>query len=408
MGSPAYGSTGDLMQLLLITNLYPPQELGGYGRSMADFAWGLIQRGHQVTVLSADVPHLGDSGNGPSGEKVDRCLHLKGSFQGGVQLDQDPERCRATDEANQNRIRFWLNQGAWDGVLVGNVDLLGIEILQPVIRAALPLLHHIGFVSPPFDPTLTPTTTSYKLVCASHAVKHSLIQAGMPISDAPVVHPGARVELYGSSSNNRLLPALPMPDKGEPLKICFAGLQMSSKGPHTLLEAIALLKNKNIPTYCMLAGGTFQEPYMKAMQKLINEKHLQDNICFVPQLTRQQLARFFLLHHVCVFPSIHPEAFGIVAAEAMASGLALVSSGVGGAVEVFEDGISGLSFQPGDATSLATQLERLWRNPNLLKTLQKNGQQRAREQFSVQRSAERLESLFIEIKNKSTALRPST
>ena len=94
--------------------------------------------------------------------------------------------------------------------------------------------------------------------------------------------------------------------------------------------------------------------------------------------------------------------------EAMASGLALVSSGVGGAVEVFEDGISGLSFQPGDATSLATQLERLWRDPNLLKTLQKNGQQRAREQFSVQRSAERLESLFIEIKNKSTALRPST
>ena len=144
------------------------------------------------------------------------------------------------------------------------------------------------------------------------------------------------------------------------------------------------------------------------MQKFIDEKHLQDNICFVPQLTRQQLARFFLLHHVCVFPSIHPEAFGIVAAEAMASGLALVSSGVGGAVEVFEDGISGLSFQPGDATSLATQLERLWRNPNLLKTLQKNGQQRAREQFSVQRSAERLESLFIEIKNKSTALRPST
>ena len=34
------GQKGDLMQLLLITNLYPPQELGGYGRSMADFAWG--------------------------------------------------------------------------------------------------------------------------------------------------------------------------------------------------------------------------------------------------------------------------------------------------------------------------------------------------------------------------------
>ena len=55
----------------------------------------------------------------------------------------------------------------------------------------------------------------------------------------------------------------------------------------------------------------------------------------------------------------------------MASGLALVSSGVGGAAEVFEEGISGLSFQPGDAISLATQLERLWKNPTLLEKTSK-------------------------------------
>ena len=41
--------------LLLITNLYPPQELGGYGRCMADFAWGLIRLGHHIEVLSADA-----------------------------------------------------------------------------------------------------------------------------------------------------------------------------------------------------------------------------------------------------------------------------------------------------------------------------------------------------------------
>ena len=173
---------------------------------------------------------------------------------------------------------------------------------------------------------------------------------------------------------------------------------MSSKGPHTLLEALALLNNKNIPTHCMLAGGVFQERYMHAMQRFINAHNLQNNVQFVPQLTRKQLSRFFQLNHICVFPSIHPEAFGIVAAEAMASGLALVSSGVGGAAEVFEDGISGLHFQAGDATSLAAQLERLWRNPILLETLQKNGQQRARERFSIQRSAEDLENLFIQLK----------
>ena len=54
-----------------------------------------------------------------------------------------------------------------------------------------------------------------------------------------------------------------------------------------------------------------------------------------------------------MFPSLHPEAFGIVAAEAMASGLALVSTGVGGASEVFEDGISGLHYPAGNSTALA-------------------------------------------------------
>ena len=38
------------MRLLLISNLYPPQELGGYGRCMADFAWGLQERGHIIRV----------------------------------------------------------------------------------------------------------------------------------------------------------------------------------------------------------------------------------------------------------------------------------------------------------------------------------------------------------------------
>ena len=207
--------------------------------------------GIYIQVLCADVPHLGDSGNGPSGEPVSRCLTLKGSFEGGVQLDQNPERCRAKDAANQNWMRHWLSQRDWDGVLVGNIDLLGLEILQPLIDAAMPLLHHIGFVAPPFDPTLTPTTKRYQMVCASQSVKQNLIKAGMAITTAPVVYPGARVELYGRAKLQPSFTRATIPLKQHTLKICFAGLQMSSKGPHTLLEAIALLTNKKFrPIAC--------------------------------------------------------------------------------------------------------------------------------------------------------------
>ena len=73
------------MRLLLITNLYPPQELGGYGRCMADFCWGLQRRGHQLQVICNNADYLGvPSKIGPSGEPVARDLKLKGDFCNGV------------------------------------------------------------------------------------------------------------------------------------------------------------------------------------------------------------------------------------------------------------------------------------------------------------------------------------
>ena len=169
---------------------------------------------------------------------------------------------------------------------------------------------------------------------------------------------------------------------------------MVSKGPHTLLEALLQLKKKDIAVHVMLAGETFQADYAQQLREFCTKHQLDEQVDFLPQLNREQLARFFQLNHVCVFPSLHPEAFGIVAAEAMASGLALVSTGVGGASEVFEDGISGLHYPAGDSTALAKQLERLAYNPDFLLRLQQTGDERVRRHFSVETSVHQLEKLF--------------
>ena len=90
------------MRLLLITNLYPPQELGGYGRCMADFCWGLKQRGHQLQVICNDANYLGSSSRtGPSGEPVARELLLKGDFSNGVHLMQGASEQHAVDNTTR-------------------------------------------------------------------------------------------------------------------------------------------------------------------------------------------------------------------------------------------------------------------------------------------------------------------
>ena len=383
------------MNLLVVTNLYPPQELGGYGRSMADFVWGLRERGHSIQVLSSDAPHLGASSDlGPSGEAVDRRLQLKGSYEGGVRNLQDPQRRQAIDQANATLIRSWLNNQKWDGILLGNLDLLGPELLPVLLEAQCIVQHHVGFVHAPFPARVLPSSQLYRLVAASQAVRSALVNAGLPNSESSVVYPGVRSELFGTERIGMPTPLAPDGSRQRPLKVCFAGLLMGSKGAHTLIEALIQLQRQGVSVQASLAGDSFQSGYREQLEQWLKQHNLDGQVQFVGQLGRQALARFYALHHVGVFPSIHPEAFGIVAAEMMASGLVVVSSGVGGAGELIDDGRTGLRFQAGNSQDLARCLMQLAQDANLLNELRQAGQREAQQRFGVMASAKTLEAGF--------------
>ena len=62
---------------------------------------------------------------------------------------------------------------------------------------------------------------------------------------------------------------------------------------------------------------------------------------------------------IVVIPSLWPEPFGMVTLEAMAAGLPVVASRIGGLADIFEDGIEGYHFAPGNADDLAEKLKLL-------------------------------------------------
>ncbi len=382
------------MNILLITNLYPPQELGGYGRCMADFCWGLIKLGHKVRVLASNAPYLGPNNEGPNGEEVNRSLELKGSFENRVTIIENINTRKSIDDKNKRVITAFLRDGIWDGILIGNIDLLGPEILPLLTSTGLPVLHHIGFVAAPYEPIDYPRNKNYKLISASKAVREEMIKAGLPITNSPVVYPGARIDLLGMKATGRSLPELPNKYLQKPLKVCFAGLLMGSKGAHTLIEALVYLHRQGINIQANLAGREYDAGYIRHLELLLQKSGLEGLVRFVGELKREQLARFFRIHHACVFPSIYPEAFGIVGAEAMASGLVLLTSGVGGAKELIEDNKSGILFPPGDSLYLANSLARLIFEPKLIESLALAGKEIAESRFSVMNSAKELERLF--------------
>ena len=193
---------------------------------MADFAWGLQERGHIIQVLSSNAPYLGPNSSGPSGEQVDRRLKLKGSFQDGVHHLQDSTVRLGVDSHNRNLLSHWLQHENRDGILLGNLDLLGPELLEPLVESKLPLLHHIGFVTLPYPPEKMPPKKqplpgSHRK-CNSAALPQRSWNEGRRRT---VVYPGARL-ISGAARLRRPLPPVPDGTTGRPLRVCFAGLQM--------------------------------------------------------------------------------------------------------------------------------------------------------------------------------------
>lgn len=394
------------MKLLVVTNLYPPQELGGYGRAISDFVRGLAHRGHYLQVICHDAPYLGSSTSvGPCGERVSRTLKLKGSYYRGVHITDDPLACIAVDQHNAAIIRSLAN-AKWDGLLLGNIDLIGPEILPALLHLKIPIVHHIGFIEPPFSSELMPQDINYHLVASSHAVKNSLQASGFFLPNIPVIYPGARTDLFGvpvpffpTAIDTALAlseAGYPLGSSANPFKVGFAGLLMGSKGLHTLILALIKLSSNGVTIQANIAGSVFQEGYKDHLDTLLQQAGLTEVVSFLGPLSQTQLSRFWPLHHVGVFPSIYPEAFGIVGAEIMASGVALVTSGVGGSSELIEDGLSGLKFEPNNPASLAAALEELIHDLRTLSMISKAGKLRCQALFGTDRSSQLIENLIID------------
>ena len=218
----------------MVTNLYPPgtRRLRPLDRR---FRLGPARTGPQHQGAEQRLALSGESSNiGPSGEAVERKLQLKGSYQGGVRHLEDPEQRQIIDRSNIALIRAWLNSQNWDGILLGNLDLLGAELLPALLEAPLHRSTSRWFRARALSTECLAPDGRYRLVAASKAVRAALVSAGLPTSTASVVYPGVRSELFGVEPVGMPCPLPPDGSRQRPLKVCFAGLLMGSKGAHTL------------------------------------------------------------------------------------------------------------------------------------------------------------------------------
>jgi glycosyltransferase involved in cell wall biosynthesis len=152
--------------------------------------------------------------------------------------------------------------------------------------------------------------------------------------------------------------------------IAFAGRVSPEKGLDVLLAAAAQMPE--IPF--RIAGDGPALPALKAKAT--------PNVEFVGKLNFEPLLAFYRRARILAVPSVWFEPFGMVAADAMALGVPVVASRIGGLPYVVDDGVTGILVTPGDPGDLVRGLRQLWNDEASCTVMGNAGRIKALRQFS--------------------------
>jgi glycosyltransferase involved in cell wall biosynthesis len=170
----------------------------------------------------------------------------------------------------------------------------------------------------------------------------------------------------------------------EPGRLLFAGRISRGKGLIDLVRAAAVRPEKFGKV--ILAGATPDHEFESTLRAEIRATKLESQFEFAGLLDEKALLTEFARASALVLPS-YQETAPMVIQQAMAAGLPVIATGVGGIPFQIEHERSGLLFEPGDVRGLAEHLARLVDEPRLQNELAGVARARARSSFSAEQVA---------------------
>lgn len=205
-----------------------------------------------------------------------------------------------------------------------------------------------------------------------------------------VVHPGVDLDVFRPHDRARARADLGLPVDAAVL--LFAGRIQPLKAPDVLLRAVAELLDQRpglrsrlvVPIVGGPSGSGLEHP--ESLAQLATALGLDGVVRFVPPVAQDELARWCSAATLVAVPSYN-ESFGLVAAEAQATGTPVVAAAVGGLTTVVRDGHSGLLVDGHDPRIWADALRRVVEDDALRLRLEGGALAQAR-RFSWRHTAE--------------------
>jgi glycosyltransferase involved in cell wall biosynthesis len=180
-----------------------------------------------------------------------------------------------------------------------------------------------------------------------------------------------------------------------PLRIVSCGQLEPYKGMHTLIDAIAQLRDEGLDVECKIVG---EGPKRRQLQAQIDQLELTGRVQLLGRRPHREVAE--LLHEADIFALASElggrrrDVIANVIVEAMAVGLPVVATNIPGADELVEDGVSGYLVRPNHAESVAEGLRKLVQNPLERRRLGEAARRRVLQDFDSKKNVRQLAALL--------------
>ena len=230
------------------------------------------------------------------------------------------------------------------------------------------------------------------VICVSKAVASQFKQN----SKIRVIYNGFSSIEFDIDHKNRSREFREKQGLGDDLVVGTVGrIKFLRKGQETFVRAAKLLLQNGAKVKFIIVGTAFpgNEDHLIRLQALIEELNLKNDVILAGELADPRPA--YAAMDVFVLPSGQPEPFGGVVLEAMAMGLPVVATNIGGSVEQVLDGATGYLVEPNNEVELAHRIQFLLEHPATRTTFGVAGQERVRSLFNLQKSVQEIEMLYI-------------
>jgi glycosyltransferase involved in cell wall biosynthesis len=372
------------LRILTLSHEYPPIG-GGGGKAAQDLCVGFARMGNAVSMITAHYANLATKEilDGVEIQRV-RSLRFKpykaGAFtmaafvlRGWIKARSEI-KCQKPDLIH---VHFAVPAG-WIAYLLWREFKIPYIITTQLgdVPGGVPQKTDRWFKWVyPFTPAIWKNAAR---VIAVSAFTRNLVLAKYPV-DVQIIHNGVQLESINPEDLAVQVPPV----------IVFAGRFTQQKDPIQIIRTLSKLKD--LSWRCIMVGDG---PLRSDILEVIDTFGIRDRFHFTGWISPVEVREIFLKSDILFMPSLS-EGLPLVGVQALAAGLALLVSDIGGFIDLIEEGQNGYKLPPGNHHDWEEMLRRMLSNPELTNEFKKHSLKLA-ERFDINR----IVSQYIEIFNK--------